>query len=110
MAIYIGQLESLGPLKPEIQLDCEVEAGGTLIGSTSESRGVVAPVKRHWGNHNMLVKSVSARWALLSTKISSFPPEIPRVNPRISGRKEKILGSVFILKRAHRAETEFTKI
>ena len=32
------------------------------------------------------------------------------LNPRISGRKEEILGYVFVLKRAHRAETDFTNI
>ena len=35
-------------------------------------------------------------------------PKILGSNLGILGRKEEILGSVFILKRAHRAETEFT--
>ena len=49
----------------------------------------MAPVSRRWGNHSILVKSVSARWALLSMKtepkILSFRPEIPGFDPRIFG-------------------------
>ena len=49
----------------------------------------MAPISRQRGNHSILVKSVSARWALLSMKtepkISSFRPEIPGFDPRIFG-------------------------
>ena len=37
-------------------------------------------------------------------------PKVLGSNPGISGRKEEILGYVFVLKRAHRAETDFTNI
>ena len=42
-------LESLGPLTLTLELGREVEAGGALIGSSSESGGVVGPVSRRWG-------------------------------------------------------------
>ena len=37
-------------------------------------------------------------------------PKVLGSNPGISGWKEEILGYVFVLKRAHRAETDFTNI
>ena len=37
-------------------------------------------------------------------------PKIIESNPGFSGRKEEIFGNVFILKRAHQAETDFTNI
>ena len=46
--------------------------------------------------------------SLLARLLST--PKILGSNPGISGQKEEILGSVFILKRAHRAETDFTNI
>ena len=53
----------------------------------------MAPVSKRWGNHSILVKSVSARWALLSMKtypkISSFQPEIPGFDPRIFGTESE---------------------
>ena len=45
----------------------------------------------------------------LLVHLLSFPKNLG-LNPGISGRKEEILGYVFILKRAHRAETDFTNI
>ena len=65
-----------------------------LMGSEGlVSGGVVAPVSRRWGNHSILVKSVSAQWALLSPntypKISSFQPELPGFDPRIFGTESE---------------------
>ena len=48
---------------------------------------------RRWGNHSILVKSVSTRWALLSTKnylkISSFWPETPGFDSKIFGTESQ---------------------
>ena len=49
----------------------------------------------------------------LSSSLLACLLSVPKVlgsNPGISGRKEEILGYVFVLKRAHRAETDFTNI
>ena len=46
--------------------------------------------------------------SLLARRLSIL--KILGSNPGISGRKEEILGHVFTLKRAHRAETDFTNI
>ena len=56
----------------------------------------------------ILIRSEELRSSLLVRWLSI--PKILGSNPGISGRKEEILGSVFILKRAHRAETDFTNI
>ena len=45
-AFFIEQLVSIGPLALMILLFWEVEAGGALIGPSSESWGVVAPIIR----------------------------------------------------------------
>ena len=57
----------------------------------------------------LTVLRTEALGTLLLTRWLSIP-KILGLNPGISGRKEEILGSVFILKRAHRVETEFTNI
>ena len=56
----------------------------------------------------ILIRSEELSSSLLVRWLSI--PKILGSNPGISGRKEEILGSVFILKRAHRAETDFTNI
>ena len=54
----------------------------------------------------LLAKSLSS--SLLVRWLSI--PQITGSNPEFSGQKEKILGNVFVLKRAHWAETDFPKI
>ena len=55
-----------------------------------------------------LLRPEALRSSLLARSLSV--PKILGSNPGISGWKEEILGYVFILKRAHRAETDFTNI